>query len=66
MLIALIAAVLLPGGGFVVFAFVKVMLLLWLVAAVVGLVLASRFRRRMHRRGRSGYHGHGHGRGYWP
>ena len=64
-LIALIAAVLLPGGGFVVFAFVKVMLLLWLVAAVVGLVLASRFRRRMRRRGRSGYQGHWHSRGYW-
>ena len=65
-LIALIAAVLLPGGGFAVFAFVKVMLLLWLVAAVAGLVLATRFRRRMRRRGRSGYSGHGHSRGYWP
>jgi len=65
-LIALIAAVLLPGGGFVVFAFVKLMLLLWLVTAVAGLVLATRFRRRMRRRGRSGYSGHGHSRGYWP
>jgi membrane protein implicated in regulation of membrane protease activity len=65
-LIALIAAVLLPGGGWMVFAFVKVMLLLWLVAAVAGLVLATRFRRRMHRRGRSGYSGHWHRRGYWP
>ena len=64
-LIALIAAVLLPGGGFVVFAFVKVMLLLWLVAAVAGRVLASRFRRRMRRRGRPGYQGHGHSHGHW-
>ncbi len=65
-LIALIAAVLLPGGGWMVFAVVKVMLLLWLVAAVAGLVLATRFRRRLRRGGRSGYSGHGHSRGYWP
>ena len=65
-LIALIAAVLLPGGGFVVFAFVKIMLLLWLVAAVAGLVLAARFRRRMRRGGRPGSSGHWPSRGYRP
>ena len=65
-LIALIAAVLLPSGGWMVFAVVKLMLLLWLVTAVAGLVLASRFRRRMRRRWRSGDPGHGHSRGNWP
>jgi DUF1707 SHOCT-like domain len=63
-LIALIAAVLLPAGGWMVFAFVKLMLLLWLVAAVAGLVLTSRFRRRMRRRPHDGYPGPWPHRGY--
>lgn len=53
-LIVLLAAVLLPAGGWAVFALVKVFLLVWLVAAVAGLLAASRFRRRMHRRWQAG------------
>jgi hypothetical protein len=64
-LIVLLAAVLLPGGGWVVFPLVKMFLLLWLVAAVAGLVAASRFRRRMHRRHHPGDRDRWAGRGHW-
>lgn len=61
----LFAALLLPGGGFVLFAFLKVLLLIWLVIALVGVFAAFRFRHRVRRafrdRGDRGVPGHGWG-----
>lgn len=48
-LLALFAILILPGAGFVVFAFLKIMLLFWLVACVAGLLAFARFRRRARR-----------------
>jgi hypothetical protein len=51
MLLALLAALLIPGGGWLLFAFLKVVLVLWLVACLAGVFAVGRFHRRM--RGRS-------------
>ena len=48
-LLVLFAILILPGAGFVVFAFLKIMLLFWLVACVAGLLAFARFRRRARR-----------------
>ena len=48
-LLLFFAALLLPGGGFVLFAFLKVILLVWLVIALVGVFAAFRFRHRVRR-----------------
>jgi hypothetical protein len=48
-LIILVVALLLPGGGFVLFAFLKLFLLFWLVMALVGGFAAFRFRHRVRR-----------------
>ena len=53
-LIALVAALVLPGAGWVLFAFVKVLLLFWLVAWLAGRFAAARFARRARRRRESG------------
>jgi Domain of unknown function (DUF1707) len=53
-LIALFALVVLPGAGFVFVAFLKLILLFWLVAAIAGLFAAGRFRRHVHRHWQSG------------
>jgi hypothetical protein len=47
-LVALIVALVLPGGGWVLFAFLRAMLLFWLVASLAGIVFTL-FRRRAHR-----------------
>jgi hypothetical protein len=47
-LVALIVALVLPGGGWVLFAFLRVMLLFWLVACLGGILFAV-LRRRVHR-----------------
>ncbi len=67
-LFILFAALLLPGGGFVLFAFLKVLLLIWLVIALVGVFAAFRFRHRVRGafrdrgdRGDRGVPGHGWG-----
>jgi len=52
----------LSGPGFVFFAFLKVMLLLWLVACVVGIFTVARFRRRARRYWQSGNTGQWHHR----
>jgi len=52
--IALIAALVIPGGGWVVLAFLKVMLVLWLVACLVGIFAAARFRSHLRRQWQSG------------
>ncbi len=68
---ALIAALVLPGGGWLFFAFVKVVLVFWLVALLAGILLAGWIRRRVRRDWWSGWSGPGwsgpgwSGRG-WP
>jgi Domain of unknown function (DUF1707) len=49
MLLVLLAAVLMPGGGWLLFAFFKVFLVFWLMAGLAGVLLGGRFRRRLHR-----------------
>ena len=53
-IVVLIAAVVIPGAGWLFFAFLKVVLVLWLVACLVGVFAAARFRRRVRRYWRSG------------
>jgi DUF1707 SHOCT-like domain len=62
-LFALLAALLLPGG-WLLFAFLKVLLVFWLVACLAGIFVAGRFRRRMRRDWWAGYTGHE--RPDWP
>ena len=54
LLIAFIAAVVLPGAGFVFVAFLKVVLLIWLATMVLGIFAAARFRRHVRRYWQSG------------
>ncbi len=54
MFIVLIAALVIPGGGWVFFAFLKVMLVLWLAACLIGIFAATRFRRRLRRQWQAG------------
>lgn len=54
MFIALIAALLIPGAGWVFLAFLKVMLMLWLVTCLVGIFAAGRFRRHLRRQWQAG------------
>jgi hypothetical protein len=64
MLFALFAALLIPGGGgWVLFAFFKLILLIWLVTGLAGVVFGWS-RRRVQHRWQSGYtqHGRGYGR----
>lgn len=53
-LVVLVAAIVLPGAGWALFAFLKVVLLLWLVACLVGMFTAARFARRVRRHWRDG------------
>lgn len=59
MLFALLAALLAPGG-WLLFAFFKLVLVFWLVACLAGIFAAGRFRRRMYRHWQSGNTQHGH------
>ncbi len=52
-IIVLIAAVAIPGAGWLFFAFLKVVLVLWLVACLAGVVAAARFRRHLRRNWRA-------------
>jgi hypothetical protein len=53
-LLALLAAVLTPGG-WLLFAFFKVILVFWLVACLAGILAVGRSHRRMHRGRGPGY-----------
>jgi hypothetical protein len=53
-LLILLAAVILPGGGWIFLGFFKVILLFWLVLCIAGVFAAARFRRRVRRNGQSG------------
>ncbi len=48
-LIALLVALAIPGSGWLVFGFLKLLLVFWLVACIAGIIAASRFHRRMSR-----------------
>jgi hypothetical protein len=53
-LIALVAAMVIPGGGWVFLAFFKIALLCGLVMCVLGVFAAARFRRHVRRYWQSG------------
>ena len=53
-IIALIAALVIPGAGWVFLAVFKVMLVLWLVACLAGIFAAVRFRRHLRRHWQDG------------
>jgi len=53
-IIFLIAALVIPGAGWVFVAFLKVLLVLWLVACVAGIIAAARFRHKARRYWQSG------------
>ncbi len=65
MVFVLLAALLIPGSGWLLFAFIKVILVFWLVACLAGILFAGRFHRRMRRDRRSGYTSHGRGDPRW-
>jgi hypothetical protein len=56
LLFALLAAVLIPGGGWL---FLKLMLAFWLVSCLIGAFAAARYYRRIRRGWRPGYLPHG-------
>ena len=53
-LLFLVAALVVPGVGWVAFAFLKVALLIWLVSCLVGIFAAAKFRRHAHQYWQSG------------
>ena len=53
-LFLLLAVIVLPGAGFMFVAFIKLILLFWLVVCVAGTFAAARFRRHARRYWRSG------------
>ncbi len=55
---ALIAALVIPGAGWLFLAFFKLILVLWLVACLAGIFAAARFRRHMRRYWQSGDDNH--------
>ena len=62
--LALVAALLIPGAGWLFLVFFQAVLLLWLAACVAGIFVAARFYRRMRRDWWSGhYHDSRQG---WP
>ena len=52
-MLALIAALVIPGAGWVFFAFLQVVLALWLLACVAGIFAMARLRRRWRRQWQS-------------
>ena len=59
-LLALLVALVMPVGGWLLFAFFKVLLVIWLVACLAMIFAAGRFRRRMRRDWWPGYTHHGY------
>jgi Domain of unknown function (DUF1707) len=57
LLLLLIAALVIPGAGWLLFVFVKVVLVFWLVATVAAIFAAARFRRHVRRHWQSGPRG---------
>jgi hypothetical protein len=52
--LALIAALTIPGVGWLFFAFLQLVLALWLLACLAGVFAMGRFRRNMRRYWQSG------------
>jgi uncharacterized protein DUF1707 len=63
-LLALLAALLIPGTGWLLVAFVNVILLLWLMTFVVGVFAFGRSQRRWHHHGARQRHRYHSGRHY--
>jgi hypothetical protein len=61
LLVLALVALLVPGAGWLLFALVKLFLLLWLVACVAGFVAVVRLRRRWHRNWQATYAQHWRG-----
>jgi hypothetical protein len=59
-LIALTAAIVIPGAGWIFFAFLKIALLFGLVICVAGIIAAARLRRHVRRYWQSGTAGSWH------
>jgi hypothetical protein len=57
LLLLLIAALVIPGAGWLLFVLVKVVLVFWLVATVAAIFAAGRFRRHVRRHWQSGPRG---------
>jgi len=53
-ILALIAALVIPGASWVFFAFLQLVLALWLVACLAGIFMVARFRRHMRHYWQSG------------
>jgi uncharacterized membrane protein len=64
-LLALLAALLIPGGGWLLFAFFKIVLVFWLVTSLVAVLGIGRSYRRMRRSPQSGYLPHWRSRARW-
>jgi hypothetical protein len=64
-LLVLLTALLVPGGGWLLFAFIKLILLFWLVTCLAGIIFAGWFRRRMRRYRGPGYAQHWRGHPRW-
>jgi len=62
--LVLVAALLIPGAGWLLAAFFQAVLLLWLAACLAGIFMAARFYRRIRRDWRSGHDGYR--RQGWP
>jgi Domain of unknown function (DUF1707) len=62
--LALVAALLIPGAGWLLLVFFQAVLLIWLAACLAGIFVAARFYRRIRRDWWSGYH-HDRRQG-WP
>lgn len=62
--LALVAALVIPGAGWLLAAFFQAVLLLWLAACLAGIFMAARFYRRIRRDWRSGHDWHR--RQGWP
>jgi Domain of unknown function (DUF1707) len=58
LLLAVVASLVIPGGGWVLFAFLKVMLVFWLIASVTGFLIAGLAHRHVRHHRRSGYNRH--------
>jgi len=59
-ILALIATLLIPGASWALFAFLQVVLALWLVACLAGIFMVARFRRHMRHYWESGDGTHWH------
>lgn len=60
LMLALLAALVIPGAGWLLLAVLKIFLVSWLVVALAGVLIMAGFRRRMRRDWRHGYGSYRH------